>query len=110
MATIRSARQPDLFAAANAVSGGGYAASLDEPPPADFIERIRSELQSTLALARGAMTMPWRDLTAATLAELRFKSIAGWLPADEASTLRASFAREMARLWEIVERDAAEAP
>lgn len=106
MATVRSARQPDLFGPSQTSPDIGYGALLQEPPPADFIERIRGELNSTLALACEATTMPWRDLTTATLAELRFKSIAGWLPADEASTLRERFAQEMARLWEIVERDA----
>jgi hypothetical protein len=110
MATVRSARQPDLFGPSQSSPEPGYAALLQEPPPADFIERIRGELNSTLALAREATTMPWRDLTVATLAELRFKSIAGWLPADEARALRESFAVEMTRLWEIVEREAAEAP
>jgi len=67
--------------------------------PAEFIERIRSELVDTLARARGAEAMPWRDLTAATLAELRFHSIAGWLPPEEAEALRATFKIEMARLY-----------
>jgi hypothetical protein len=48
---------------------------------------------------------PWKDLTAATLAELRFDSIAGWLPDDEASALRVSFKREMNRLYAIAEED-----
>jgi hypothetical protein len=30
---------------------------------------------------------------------MRFKSIAGWLPATEADTLRAAFVAEMARLY-----------
>jgi hypothetical protein len=47
--------------------------------------------------------LPWRDLTAATLAELRFNSIAGWLPDDEATALRAAFQCEMNRLYIIAE-------
>jgi hypothetical protein len=43
--------------------------------------------------------LPWKDLTAATLAELRFDSIAGWLPQDEAAALRAGFHRELDRLY-----------
>jgi hypothetical protein len=58
---------------------------------------------------RGAPALPWRDLTAATLAELRFNSITNWLPAAEADALRECFAREMARLWAIAEHEAAEA-
>ena len=90
MRNHRSARQPDLFEAQS---------DLLEPPPADFVARIRDELTGTLARVREAAALPWKDLTAATLAELRFNSIAGWLPDDEASALRAGFRREMARLY-----------
>jgi hypothetical protein len=71
-----------------------------EPPPPDFIARIRSELAATLENVRTAATLPWSDLTRATLAELRFHSIAGWLPDDEAAALRAAFETEMARLYD----------
>jgi hypothetical protein len=74
--------------------------------PADFIERIRNELTNTLVMVRRATTLPWKDLTAATLAELRFNSIAGWLPTDEANVLREEFGREMIRLYEIADRAA----
>jgi hypothetical protein len=53
--------------------------------------------------------LPWRDLTAATLAELRFNSIADWLPTDEADALRERFGREMLRLYAISDGDATEA-
>ena len=36
-----------------------------------------------------------------TLAELRFNSIAVWLPAEEAAALRAAFETEMARLYQL---------
>lgn len=71
--------------------------------PADFVERIRDELTSTLAMARAAAQLPWKDLTRATLAELRFNSVAGWLPSDEAERLRECFRREMTRLYTIAE-------
>jgi hypothetical protein len=96
MGSYRSSRQPDLFAVAGE-------ALLQEPPPAGFIARVRSELTDTLARVREAAALPWKDLTAATLAELRFNSIAGWLPDDEASALRAGFQREMNRLYAIAE-------
>jgi hypothetical protein len=96
MASYRSSRQPDLFATAGQ-------ALLQEPPPADFIARIRCELNDTLGRVREAAALPWKDLTAATLAELRFKSIAGWLPEDEASALRAAFQCEISRLYAIAE-------
>jgi hypothetical protein len=95
MGTYRSSRQPDLFAAAQTL--------LQEPPPPDFIARIRGELADTLARVREAVALPWKDLTAATLAELRFNSIAGWLPDDEASALRAAFQCEINRLYAIAE-------
>ena len=105
-----STRQPDLFETTAPASGGGYAALLREPPPADFIERIRHELLGTLAMARAAARLPWKDPTAATLAELRFNSITNWLPAHEAEALRAAFNREMARLWEAAAREAEDTP
>ena len=49
-------------------------------------------------------TFTVEDLTAATLAGLRFDSIAGWLSDDEASALRVSFKREMDRLYAIAEQ------
>jgi hypothetical protein len=94
MRNHQSARQPDLFEAQ---------AELFEPPPADFIARIRDELTATLACVREAAALPWKDLTAATLAELRFNSIAGWLPENEASALRLSFQSEMTRLYAVAE-------
>jgi len=110
MHSLRSPRQPDLFEATRPASERGYAACLQEPPPADFIERIRDELIGTLAMTRQAARLPWKDLTTATLAELRFNSITNWLPANEAETLRESFNREMARLWDVAAREADEAP
>ena len=47
----------------------------------------------------GAASLPWKDLILVTLAELRFDSIAGWLPQDEAAALRAEFHRELDRLY-----------
>jgi hypothetical protein len=110
MASHRSSRQPDLFGPAQSSCGTGYAALLQEPPPADFIERIRRELTDTLAIVRDSAALPWNDLTAATLAELRFDSITNWLPDAEAIGLRECFAREMARLWAVAERDEQETP
>jgi hypothetical protein len=78
---------------------------LARAPPADFVARIRDELTDTLARVREAAALPWRDLTTATLAELRFNSIAGWLPEDEASALRAAFQCEINRLYIIAETD-----
>ena len=98
MATHPSFRQPDLFSPLEA------APSRPSMPP-EFVERIRGELQATLARASAADTMPWSDLTQATLAELRFHSIAGWLPADEADGLRGAFKIEMERLYELAARE-----
>jgi hypothetical protein len=76
-----------------------------EAPPSDFVARIRGELTNTLSRVREAVELPWNDLTAATLAELRFNSIAGWLPNDEASELRVSFQREMTGLYTTDENE-----
>jgi len=110
MAIYRSPRQPDLFGTPQSGSERGYAALLQEPPPPDFIERIRQELTDTLAMVRIARSMPWGDLTKATLAELRFNSITNWLPSAEACALRESFGHEMARLWDTTALDAPDPP
>lgn len=93
------ASQPDLFADHQAAREERAPAGF-ELPPADFVARIRNELVSTLHTVRQAETFPWPDLTRTTLAELRFHSIARWLPDDEAAALRAAFEVEMARLYE----------
>lgn len=102
MRNQRPLYQGDLFGAAGETLQAGF-----EPPPSDFILRIRDELLATLARVREANALPWRDLTAATLAELRFNSIAGWLPDEEAAALRADFQREMHRLYDIAATDGA---
>ena len=66
----------------------------------DFVARIRAELNETLALVRAAELLPWPDLTRTTLAELRFNSIARWLPDAEATELRSVFDAEMGRLYD----------
>ncbi|MGA9867122.1 MAG: hypothetical protein WBQ75_11875 [Acetobacteraceae bacterium] len=87
----RFAAQSDLFA--------DPGRDMTDPMEQEFVENIREELLTTLALARGAETLPWRDLTQATLAELHFNSVARYLPEAETERLRAEFAVEMARLW-----------
>lgn len=66
---------------------------------AELVERIRQEMQATLARVQAAEVLPWPDLTKTYLAELRFESIAGWLPAEEAEAFKAAFGREMERLY-----------
>ena len=56
--------------------------------PDDFVDRIGAELLVTLATAEAAAVLPWNTLTKAHLTEMRFHSIANWLPRDEASSLR----------------------
>jgi hypothetical protein len=102
MRTNGSSWQPDLFARAADRLGAEHAA-LEAPPPEDFVARIRDELVSTLAHVREAAVMPWNDLTTATLAELRFNSIARWLPPNEADSLRNDFRVELRRLYAVTE-------
>ena len=93
MKNHRSLRQPDLFE--DAVKFPPAA------PATDFVARIRNELNGTLACVREAAALPWKDLTAATLAELRFNSIAGWLPEEEAGALRAAHRMEaISDIWD----------
>lgn len=94
MSPRRSARQLDLF------EKDGRRLDM-EPPPPDFVQKIRDELLATLEKARGADSLPWRDWTQATLAEMRFHSIAGWLPLEEAGPLRDAFQREFDRLYAL---------
>jgi len=102
MSKDRFGEQLDLFGRAPAVDEDDLAATLDEPPPEDFIERIRDELLANLAKARAAQSLPWEFLDALML-ERRFRSIAGWLPREEARKLRAEFAVEIARLYAAAE-------
>jgi hypothetical protein len=99
----QSARQPDLFDRRSDPDGPEYLMA-DGPAPPDFMDKVRRELADTLALVGGAETLPWKDLTAMTLAELRFRSMAGWLSRSEANALRASFKTEMLRLYEAYDK------
>jgi len=53
--------------------------------------------------------LPWRDLTAAYLAEMRFRSVSRWLPATEAERLVAMFDVELDRLYALLDAVAADA-
>jgi hypothetical protein len=94
--------QPDLFAEQETAPEALASMAPDQVPP-DFVARIRDELEATLLLVRQAQALPWPDLTRATLAELRFNSIARWLPEGEAAALQAAFEAEMARLYAIAD-------
>lgn len=102
---MRSQRlvQPDLFGAPQGDLFDLAQAGPVEPPPPEFVARIRAELLETLARVRAAATPPWRDLTQTTLGEMRFHSLArSWLPPEEAEALRADFAAEMLRLYKAI--------
>jgi hypothetical protein len=75
----------------------------------EFVERIRSELTTTLAMVRAADRLPWPDLTRTTLAELPFRSIVRYLPPLEAEALRAAFDAEIERLYALEDARAAAA-
>lgn len=106
MDTTRLGRQTDLFSPQADLFDAGSGAGPGEAPPEDFVARIRGELRGTLALVQAAAALPWPDLTRATLEELRFRSVAGWLPAGEAKALRAAFDTEMQRLYEAADATA----
>lgn len=94
----RFAHQPDLFVADP--DPDNPAASLDEPPDEAWIQRIREELQATVALAQRSAKLPWGDLTKSMMAEMMFDGKACWLPKAEAHALRAALAAELARLYD----------
>lgn len=79
-----------------------FAAEELRPPrvemPPEFVAMVRDELLATLETARRAERLPWPDLTRATLAELRFRSMSRYLPDDEAAALWAAFDAELDRL------------
>lgn len=91
------AAQPDLFLQLDDTAERAPLAV--ETPPPEFVERIRAELEATLRMVRDALSLPWPDLTTATLAELRFNSIAGWLGEEDAKSMRADFDAELTRLY-----------
>jgi hypothetical protein len=95
--------QFDLFPDQHRTDAERPAVAFD--PSGEFVDRVRKELVETLATVRDAQSFPWPDLTATTLAEMRFHSIVRWLPEDEAAALRAAFEREMARLYEVDEAE-----
>ena len=75
-----SPAQPDLFAAAAPAAAAPQAARA----------LVRRELARMLAAAERPDGPPWPDITAATVAELRFNAMAATLPAEEAAALRAA--------------------
>ena len=89
--------QPDLF--------DGGAEPYDDPKGrAELVTRFRVELADTLARTRAARgALPWANLTAATIAELRFMSISTWLPHDEGEALRVAFQAELTRLYDEID-------
>jgi hypothetical protein len=99
----RVADRPDLFDTAPDSPTGSLVDQLDEHPGEEFIQGIRDELCATRALARGAATFPWSDLTQTYMVEIGFNSISDWLPRQEAVALRRQFAAEMDRLYEVAD-------
>jgi hypothetical protein len=99
----RFAEQPSLFDPPAGSPTWSLVDQLDEHPGEDFIQGIRDELCATLALARGAASFPWRDLTQTYMVEMRFNSMSNWLPRQEAVALRREFAAEMDRLYEAAD-------
>jgi hypothetical protein len=99
----RFADQPSLFDRPADSPTGSLVDQLDEHPGEEFIQGIRDELLATLALARGAATFPWPELTKTYMVEMRFNSMSNWLPREEAVVLRRQFSAEMDRLYEAAD-------
>ncbi len=96
----RFAEQPGLFDPPPDSPNSSLVDQLDEHPGEEFIQGIRDDLQATLALARGAASFPWANLTKTYMVEMQFNSMSRWLPRKEAIELRKAFAAEMDRLYE----------
>lgn len=82
--------QPDLFAAP----------ATPAPVPDGVMGLVRLELQRMLDAAERPGAAPWADITAATVAELRFNAMCAGLPADEAAGLRAAHDAALDRYYE----------
>lgn len=80
-----------------------------EPSPARaadplLLGSVRRELSAMLEAYRAAARLPEGDLTKATVAELRFHSLARALPEAEAAALTTAFDAELDRLYALEER------
>jgi len=68
------------------------------PDPAE----VRAEMLAILALARQALdTCPWDERTFRFHKQV-FPQMANWLPEEEAAQLRTEFAREVARIEQLL--------
>lgn len=84
-----------------------------EPSPARaadplLLESVRRELAAMLETYRAAPRLPDGDLTKATVAELRFHSLARWLPEEEAKALITAFDAELDRLYALEDHGGSE--
>lgn len=78
----------------------------NQPAPARAVDplllpSIRRELAAMLDTWRGYARLPEGDFTKATVAELRFHSLARALPEAEAAALTAAFDAELDRLYAL---------
>ena len=108
MPRSRLAAQPDLFAVTarhddadeDGMLTDAEVEAWERQSEAEFLDRVRAELHATIALVKAAIdTLPWRDLTAATVAEIQFKGMVTRLPAAEAAQLHDAFEAELVRIY-----------
>lgn len=66
---------------------------------------LTQQRQAPIHLRNWSQLLPWPGLTKTTLVELRFNSIARWLP-EAAAALRQAFDAEMARRYDAEDRRA----
>jgi hypothetical protein len=90
MSRCDSPNQPDLFAIASG----------EEPAEESVLCLIRQELARMLAAAEAPGRTPWPDITAATVAELRFNAMAERLPPEEGARLRAAHDAALDRYYQ----------
>lgn len=94
-------RQPDLFATSTDLSGGADPCAFEEAEEdrRERLARLEAELDGLLDRVRSAERLPFRDLSEALLAELRYMRAHHEI-ADGAAKY-AAFQAEMQRLYAI---------
>ena len=98
---LSDSRQTDLFETQAGLFAAGE--QEDDPDRAEYVDDLRRQLHAKLAHVQAAQGLPWRDLTATTLEELSFHSLArSYLPEAESLPLRRAFNKEMRRIYEII--------
>ena len=100
------AAQSDLFGHPSAALPAAQQAM--HRPSGEVVAAVRDRLHATLALVKGAETMPWGgDILAAIREDNAFRFGTTVLPAEEGAALWSEFDQEMDRLYAAMNEEAA---